>query len=50
MECPELLQVKGRFNKEVGDEVKEWIVAYCEEHCIETFGCDDLYETIFEVM
>lgn len=47
MECPELLQMKGRFNKEVSDEVKEWIFAYCEEHGIETFDWDDLDLTLF---
>lgn len=46
-ENPVLLQVKGKFNQEVSDSVKDWLFDYCEERGIETYECDDLFYTVF---
>ena len=46
-ESPVLWQVKGRYNKEVSDGIKDWVLNYCDERGIETYECDDLFCTVF---
>ncbi len=41
-----LLQVKGKYNKEICDSLKDWVSDYCDERGIETYDCDDLFCTV----
>ena len=40
--CPELWQVKGKYNEKVEQSVMNWILNYCDDRYILTFDCDDL--------